>query len=113
MDMKKLETSFVRVEYGVVRQDYVIHTIPTHSRKNFSNPEVLKQAMYQTVTRLQRVIPNDLQVDIYPPDPEWEVKAVSYIIRRGADAWNLDRDKLEGEVLPEIKIALTEVCTRL
>jgi hypothetical protein len=113
MEMQKMETSFVRIEYGIVRQDYVIHTIPTHHRKNFSTPEALKKAMYQTVTRLQAVIPNDLQVDIYPPQPEWEVKAISYIVRRGADAWNLDREKLEKEILPQIKIALTEVCNSL
>lgn len=113
MQMQKMETTLIRIEYGVVRQDYVIHTIPTHPRKNFSNPAVLKQAMYQTISRLQQVIPLDLQVDVYPPDPQWEVKAVSYVVRKGSDAWNLDRAKLENEILPEVKLALTDLCGRL
>lgn len=113
MQVKKMETTLIRIEYGIVKEDYVIHTIPIHHKKNFSREDVLKQAMYQTVVRLQKIIPADLQVDIYPPDTDWHVKAISYVIRRGSDAWNLDREKLENEVLPDIKLFLTELCSRL
>jgi len=108
--LKRLQNGWIAVEFGKVRKDYAIHTIPINPRVDFGNKDVFAQTCRITILLLNEIVPFDLQVNVFPPDPNWSVKAVSYKIIGGVDAWNLDLDKLEAEVMPKILEQLTQYC---
>jgi len=108
----KVDNKVVQLEYGIVGDDYVIHVTPIHAKKNLLKEPLYKQALYHCITELNKLIPYDVQVDIYKPQDDWQIKATSFLIRGGATAWNLDRDKIAETVIPNIMTKVTEVCMR-
>lgn len=110
MNTKKLKTSLVEIEFGVVKEDYVIHVTPVHAQKNLGQRQFLEAAIKATVVLLNKFIPPSLSVDIYMPRADFEIKATSYVIRQAADAWNLDTAKIETEVVPQILEQVGKIC---
>lgn len=108
----KVDNKVVQLEYGVVGDDYVLHVTPIHPKKNLAREDLYKQGLYHCIVALNTVVPYDLQVDIYKPQDDWQIKATSFLIRGGATAWNLDRDKIASDVIPLILKTVTEVCMR-
>lgn len=108
--LKRIQNSWVAVEFGRVKKDYVIHTIPLNPRLDFGNKNVFQAVSRITILLLNEVVPFDLQVNVFPPDSKWSVKAISYKILQGADAWNLDLSQLEEKVIPKLAEDLAKFC---
>lgn len=109
---KTERTATVEVEFGRVKDDYVLHVTPIHPRKNLKKRALLESAVKTCVVNLNKVVPPSLRVDIYLPQDDWEIKAISFIIRDGWTAWNLDRDKLEAETVPTLLTEVGAICMK-
>jgi hypothetical protein len=109
-DTKKARNVTVEVEFGIVKGDYVLHVTPIHPQKNLLKKSLLEAAIKQTVIILNKTVPPTLQVDIYMPRPDYEIKATSYVIRQATDAWNFDTSKIEIEVVPQILEQVGKIC---
>lgn len=109
---EKKRNALVEVEFGVVNDDYVLHVTPTHPHKNLQKRQLFEVAVRECVILLNQVVPTTLTVDIYLPQPDWEIKATSFIIRGGADAWNLDVQKIASETVPLILERVAKICAQ-
>lgn len=105
-------TGTVEIEYGRVKNDYILHVTPIHPRKNLTKRSLLELAVKTCVVTLNKVVPPSLHVDIYLPQEDWEIKAISFIIRDGWNAWNLDRDRVEAETVPALLDEVGAVCMK-
>lgn len=110
--MKTINDKVIEIEYGQMGDDYVIHIKPIHPTRNLAKEASLLLAMRTTIALLNTVIPYDLRVEIYKPEPQWEMKFTTYKIIDGMNAWNLKIDKLENEVIPQIQGNLTQICMK-
>lgn len=112
-DVNKIETPMLTIEYGIVGKDYVLHITPTHPQRNLQDGNKLNSAIKEIIYELNTVVPFDLRVDIHLPQPDWEVKATSFIVRDAANAWNFSREEMDNEVVPEIERKVSAICVKL
>lgn len=112
MQTEHKTTKLVDIEFGVVKSDYVIHITPVHSTKNLTKRPLLEEAVKHAVVELNKVVPSNLNVEIFLPREDYEIKAISFIIREGADAWNLDMKKLSNEVVPKMLEDIGKICMK-
>ncbi len=110
-DVKTKALKLASIEYGVVGSDYAIHITPTHPKYNLSHGDLYSEALIQSVKTLNKVVPQTLAVDIYHPQPDWEIKAMSFVIRGAADRWNFDVDSIES-VIDELLQITETMCTK-
>lgn len=98
VNLKTIAGKLTSIEYGVVDNDYVIHITPTHPKYNLGNLQLYNEALKESVIELNKVIPPTLRVDVYHPQPDWEIKAISFAIRGGAQSWNFDTSTVDSAV---------------
>ncbi len=111
INMQQLSNGVLLVEYGIIGPDYVMHITPTHPQKNLTSSNKINLAIRITILELNKIVPYDLRVDIHTPKEEWDVKAISFLVRGGAEAWNLDIKSIDA-VVPNIFNKITELCTK-
>jgi hypothetical protein len=111
MNTQKVQTNLVEVEYGIVKNDYVVHVIPIHPHKNLKDKRLLDQALQATILILNKIVPTTLNVDIYLPRADFEIKATSYVIREAADSWNFDSKAIEAAI-PTIMEQVGQICMK-
>ena len=112
LEMKDIKNNLVMVEYGIVDKDYVLHITPLHAKRNLTNDTKLRIAIEQTMIALNKIIPFDIQVEIHLPREDYEVKALSFVARGAAVAWNLSTTDLDNLITGEIVPALTTICNK-
>lgn len=112
MQTQHLKTTLLDIEYGIVKDDYVLHVTPLHPRKNLTNTNLLSEAMRAMIVLLNAEVPTTLRVEIFKPRADWEIKATSFIIKEGATAWNLDRGKIESVIIPKIMEQVSAICMK-
>lgn len=105
-------TGLIDIEYGIAKSDYVLHITPLHHQKNLTNKNLLDAAVKTAVMELNKIVPPTMHVDIFLPRHDYEIKATSFVIKDGGDAWNLDRDKIETEVVPQLVELIGKICMR-
>jgi autotransporter translocation and assembly factor TamB len=110
VEMKSQNTQIVLIEYGIVQDNYAIHITPTHDKRNLSSDKKLNQAIESTILEMNKKVPLDLKVAIHLPQADWEVKALSFVVQGGANAWNFDIQEFEKESIPEILKKVTSIC---
>jgi len=107
---KHSKNSLLDIEFGIIQSNYAIHITPLHPHKNLTNPKALDRAVREAVIILNKIIPPNLQVDIFLPRADYELKAISFVIREGAEAWNLDAANLENIAIPQLMEQIGKVC---
>lgn len=112
IDLKVIEDKLVRVEYGVIDADYVIHITPIHDRRNLKPDAKLKRAIEASVIEMNKSIPFDLQVAIHLPQESWDVKVLSFVVKGGASAWNFDQDSFGRVAIPIIHKSVSDICLK-
>lgn len=112
MQVQKKRTTLVEIEFGKVRNDYVIHITPIHPHKNLKNDRLLKYAVGEAVKLLNQYVPQNVSVAIWLPRDDYEIKSTSFVIKDGAEAWNLDIEKLENSAVPELLDQITQICMK-
>lgn len=111
MSTKHVHNSLVDVEFGTVRTNYVIHITPTHPHKNLAHQKLLEQAVRSAIIILNNgIIPPNLDVDIFLPRDDYKIKSISFTIKDGAEAWNLDVSKIEKEAVPKLLDQIGKIC---
>ena len=85
---------WVEVEHGLTPDgDYAWHFSNAHRSKPLPN-KLTK--IYQIIaTYLDRVIPDEVTVDVYPPPESWEKKVITVIARGIGKKWNFDEDNMK------------------
>lgn len=112
-DVKEILNAVIKIEFGVVDRDYVVHITPTHPQRNLQDKKKLDAALRVVVIELNKIVPYDLRVDIHLPQEDWDIKVTSFVIREAGVAWNFDRVSVETQVIPVILEKLTEICVKL
>jgi hypothetical protein len=112
MITEKKHTSLVEIEFGVMGNDFLVHITPLHGQKNLTKPHVFQAAMTDVVKIMNEYVPTDLQVDIFLPRQDYEIKATSFKIRGGNDAWNFDVATFKVEAIQRILDTVTEHCLK-
>lgn len=107
--MKKMATGVLEIEYGTYDNDYSIHITPVHEKKNLRNDVHVEEALKAAILALVPHVPQSVHVDIFPPRPDWKMKVISFVLRDGINAWNLDIKQLEEVAIPAIFNAVQEV----
>jgi hypothetical protein len=110
VEMKSDKTQIVSIEYGIVKNNYAIHITPTHNKRNLSSDAKMSSAIKEIITEMNKKVPYELKVAIHLPQEDWEVKALSFVIEGGADAWNFDIKDFESESIPVILEKVTQIC---
>lgn len=103
-------TRLLDIEYGVVKSDYVIHITPIHPHKNLTAEAVLKKAVLAAIAILGQIIPTTLPVRVFLPRKDFEVKAISFVVVDGAEAWNLDHAEIKDKAVPELVEQIEKIC---
>lgn len=111
-DMHTIQDALLRLEYGQVGDDIVLHITPVHPQRNLRDPIKLRKAIEETILTMNTIVPFDVMVRIVPPRDDWEVKMTSFIIEKGAIAWNLDKAALYA-CMPDIHTKIKNVCVTL
>lgn len=106
------KTQLLELEYGIIKEDYVIHITPCHPHRNLTQRTALAEAVKACVFALNDIVPFDLKVRLHLPQDNWEIKAISFVIEGGADAWNLNRETLEQVTIPDIEAKVTAICMK-
>lgn len=106
--MKQVSTKLVAVEYGTYQDNYAVHVTPVHPRKNLDESKV-EDAIRQLILVMHEYVPQTLQVKIYPPRADWQMKVISFVIEGGATAWNFDVAEFESSGIPKIQMAMEKV----
>lgn len=109
VNLKTITGKLAVIEYGIVDNDYVIHITPTHPKYNLGHLQLYNEALKEAVIVLNQVIPQTLRVDIFHPQPDWEIKAISFVVRGGAQSWNFDVSSVES-VIEQILKKVEEIC---
>jgi len=112
MVLREMKTTLLHIEYGIVDKDYVLHITPVHPKRNFQGDAKLRLAIQEVILILNKIVPFDLKVSIHLPREDWEVKALSFVVRQGAVAWNLRTEELDTAVTEEVEPKLAALCMR-
>lgn len=107
--MKKMATGVLEIEYGTYDNDYSIHITPVHEKKNLRNDAHVEEALKAAILAIVPHVPQSVHVDIFPPRPDWKMKVISFVLRDGINAWNLDIKQLEEVAIPAMFKAVQEV----
>lgn len=107
---KKVRNVFVEIEYGIIQSNYAVHITPIHAQKNLTKQTLLNLAIKQAVFILNQHIPPSVRVEIFMPRPDYEIKAISFVVKEGAEAWNLDTAKIEIEAIPKLLEEIAKIC---
>jgi hypothetical protein len=110
VEMKSAKSQIVLIEYGIVQNNYAIHITPTHDKRNLSSDAKMGAAIKSIITEMNKKIPYELKVAIHLPQPDWEIKALSFVVEGGANAWNFDVAEFEAESIPAILKEVTQIC---
>ena len=112
VEMKSQKNNLVLLEYGIVDKDYVLHITPVHPKRNLTDMTKLRAAIDQVIISLNKIIPFNIRVEIFLPRDDWEIKVLSFVVREGAQSWNLNPTELdtliEGEILPTV----ADICNK-
>ena len=109
-ETKHVTSSLLDIEFGVIQSNYVLHITPVHAQKNLSKPALLNEAVKTAVILMNQVIPANLDVKIFMPRVDYPVKAVTFSIAGGGEAWNFDQTQLETEVVPKMLEQIGKIC---
>ncbi len=100
----------VDIEHGAnVDGDYIWHFMPKHHSKTF--PEDLSKVYQVLVTYLNKIIPESIKVDVYPPPKDWEIRLLTVVARKIKKSWTYDYDDMK-KYLPIIGTKLTELMVK-
>ena len=110
VEMKTKTDNLILLEYGIVQNNYTIHLTPIHQRRNLSDNNKLNDAIKTIVLLMNKMVPFDLKVSIHLPQEDWEIKALSFVIEGGADAWNFNVADFEETIIPEIFDKISKIC---
>jgi hypothetical protein len=100
--MRKVENKVLCVEYGTYQANYAIHITPTHPQKNLKSQADVERALWELVKILHDYVPQTVQVDLFLPRKDWQMKVISAVIKDWEQAWALDIKKLEEEGIPAL-----------
>jgi len=90
--------------------DYIWHFMPKHHSHKF--PDDLSKIYQVLVTYLNKIIPEDVKVDVYPPLKDWEIKLVTVVARKIKKKWTYDYDDMK-KYLPIICGKITELMVKV
>jgi len=107
--MSKKESKVLLMEYGTYQDNYAVHVTPIHAKKNLETPQQIKQALYHLASILNEYVPHEVQVNLFLPRDDWQMKVVSAVVLNGANVWNFDKKRLEEEGIPRIFDAIEKV----
>jgi hypothetical protein len=85
-EFAKQESGMLAFEHGWMQEDYVWHMQPTRGRDwRVSDDRVI----FAIARVLDTAIPRDMQVNIYPPYDDWDIKAYTAKVLGLRAAWNM------------------------
>lgn len=98
-NVSKLEHRWVIVEYGLNENgDYIWHFSQHRRERPF--PQNLDLFYRIIATHLNKVIPSDVTVRIYPPPSDWEIKVISIVAKEIGKRWNFDEEDMSKHLIP-------------
>ena len=104
--LKEVKIGWAEIQHGLNQDnDYVWH-FSTHHPKRVFPPDftIISRAI---VTYLEKVIPNGVKRDFFPPPENWEKKVITVVARGLGDQWNFDEESM-GKYLPKIAEYINE-----
>ena len=78
---------YIQIKHGTHEEDYVWHILPWHPKKNWAVP--LPRVIYAIGAIFHKRIPHTVLIDIYPPDPQWEVKEITIKANDAMGNWSV------------------------
>ena len=84
----------VEIQHGWVAQDYVWHFTPYSSSGGWSVSA--DRVLYAIAQTMNKVIPKTVQVDIFKPMLDWEIKAITFKAKDIRTAWNVNEADLRS-----------------
>ena len=110
IEMKTHSDNLITLEYGIVQDNYTLHITPIHQRRNLTSQNKLNEAIKSVILLMNQKVPFDLKVAIHLPQEDWEIKALSFVIEGGANAWNFNIPEFEELIIPEIFKSVSNIC---
>jgi hypothetical protein len=107
--MSELANSVLEVSFGPYQDNYGVHITPKHAKRNLATDRQVFLAIEKTMIIMNEYVPKALRVEIHPPRASWRMKVISFVVLKGATAWNFDTEKFEREGVPRIFEAVQKV----
>lgn len=108
---KKEKFGWLEIEHGLTSEgDYAWHITTHHKGKPL--PDDLEFTYRVLATYLDKVIPDKILVDVYPPPAAWEKKLISVIARGIGKKWNFEEESMVKN-LPTIGDLISEEIDKL
>ena len=99
-------SGFVRIQHGWHGKDYVWHISPIKSRRSWRVS--VDRVIYATAKMMSGSIPDDIEVKIWKPYLEWEVKEITFKAIGLKDRWAFSQS-----VMDKMHLKLFEVLNTL
>jgi hypothetical protein len=89
-------------------EDFVLHIEPSHPRRPF--PKSLRSVYEAMHTRLSKVFPNNITVEIVPPASDWLVQHIVLVAKDAMQQWSFNESDVE-KALPALLEQLDKIIT--
>lgn len=86
-ELKEETFEKVKINHGAHGDDYVWHISPAHPKASFKQPP--DNIIRLIVTIMNKMIPEHIQVQIFPPEKDWEIKEYTFKAERLVDCWQI------------------------
>lgn len=83
----------IRINHGVHADDYVWHISPHTPKSSFTQPP--DNIVRLCATIFSQLIPSNIQVDIFPPPGDWEIKEWTFKAHGLNDCWQVQPGDIE------------------
>jgi hypothetical protein len=103
---KEQISGLIRIVHGWHDDDYVWHISPAHQRRTWTVS--LERVIYTIAQVMNKVIPPTVEVNIFPPHSEWDIKEITFKAIGLRNQWNVREEDLSTMV-----VALFEVLNTL
>ncbi|RLA62965.1 MAG: hypothetical protein DRQ88_13010 [Epsilonproteobacteria bacterium] len=98
--LKEEKFGWCQVDHGKNQDgDYVWNFFPWHRSRPF--PDKMKTLLSIIHTYLDKVIPEDIKVEVTQPPADWEIKLITVEAKGLANKWNFDEENM-SKYLPTI-----------
>lgn len=86
-------SGLIQITHGWDKDTFVLHIEPYHPRRPWAVSE--NRVMFAIARTMNKYIPSEVKVDMYPPMQDWEIKAYTFKAIDLKKAWNFQESDTE------------------
>jgi len=91
-DLRVSRNGYIEIAHGWHKDDYVLHIKPWHPKKQYR--VTLQRVLFAIAKTMSKTIPDNIQVDVFPPNRQWEIPEITMKAKNLLDVWSVRNEDL-------------------